>query len=340
MEQHELTNGRLLDENGNLNEAGYAFSLVKEYRREDIKAGKSRIKEWDYYYFGNHDIGIALTIADNSYMDLCSATFFDFKKKTYCQNSRMHAFSNGKRNLPPTSEIGDVKYLDNRVLFIFNNDGKKRELVGSYENFRGKEKLTFHLTVTKTRDDTMVIATPFNKDKHFYYNQKSNNLLCSGDIKLGDKGYRVENMQGVLDWGRGVWTRVNTWYWASMNDVCDGHTVGFNLGYGFGDTSKASENMFFFDDKAFKMDDVIFEIPKDKAGKEEFMKTWRMLSRNKDINLTFTPLIHRKGGGNAIVINSIQNQIFGIYNGTFTVEGKTYKIENCYGFAEKVYNRW
>ena len=40
MEQHELTNGRLLDENGNLNEAGYAFSLVKEYRREDIKAGK------------------------------------------------------------------------------------------------------------------------------------------------------------------------------------------------------------------------------------------------------------------------------------------------------------
>ena len=37
--QHKLSNGPLLDEKGNLNEAGYAFSLVKEYRRDAIKAG-------------------------------------------------------------------------------------------------------------------------------------------------------------------------------------------------------------------------------------------------------------------------------------------------------------
>ena len=47
--QHKLSNGPLLDEKGNLNEAGYAFSLVKQYQRKDIKARKGRIKEWDYY---------------------------------------------------------------------------------------------------------------------------------------------------------------------------------------------------------------------------------------------------------------------------------------------------
>ena len=42
--QHKLLKGPLLDENGNLAEAGYAFSLIKEYDRKAIKGLKSRIK--------------------------------------------------------------------------------------------------------------------------------------------------------------------------------------------------------------------------------------------------------------------------------------------------------
>ena len=45
-----LSKGPLLDEQGNLAEAGYAFDLVKEYDRKAIKGLKTRIKEWDYYF--------------------------------------------------------------------------------------------------------------------------------------------------------------------------------------------------------------------------------------------------------------------------------------------------
>ena len=38
MEQKELSEGRLLNKEGNLNEAGYSFRLIKDYHREDIKA--------------------------------------------------------------------------------------------------------------------------------------------------------------------------------------------------------------------------------------------------------------------------------------------------------------
>ncbi|HBP25462.1 MAG TPA: DUF2804 domain-containing protein, partial [Acholeplasmatales bacterium] len=50
MDQKILTPGPLLDEKGNLTEAGYATSLVKDYSREQIKSSQLRIKEWDYYY--------------------------------------------------------------------------------------------------------------------------------------------------------------------------------------------------------------------------------------------------------------------------------------------------
>ena len=64
--QHMLSKGPLLNEKGDLNEAGYAFSLVKEYRRKDIKGLKGRIKEWDYYFINDDEYGVALTIDDNS----------------------------------------------------------------------------------------------------------------------------------------------------------------------------------------------------------------------------------------------------------------------------------
>ncbi|MDD7506414.1 MAG: DUF2804 family protein, partial [Clostridiales bacterium] len=51
-EQKLLTPGDLLDNEGNLTEAGYAYGLVKKYDRNAIKVNAMRIKEWDYYYVG------------------------------------------------------------------------------------------------------------------------------------------------------------------------------------------------------------------------------------------------------------------------------------------------
>ena len=78
MAQHVLEKGKLLDTYGELDEAGYAKSLVKEYSRKDIKGMKTRIKEWDYYYIGNSRYGVALTVADNSSMSLASVSILDF----------------------------------------------------------------------------------------------------------------------------------------------------------------------------------------------------------------------------------------------------------------------
>ena len=79
--QNLLKEGPLLDSKGNLNEAGYAFSLVKEYDRKAIKRMAWRIKEWDYYYVGDDKYGVALTVADNSYMSLVSVSVLDFVNK-------------------------------------------------------------------------------------------------------------------------------------------------------------------------------------------------------------------------------------------------------------------
>ena len=341
--QHQLTPGPLLDESGNLAEAGYAFSLVKEYNRKAIKGLAGRIKEWDYYYIGDQHFGIALTIDDNSYMGLVSVSVLDYDKKSDVTKSYMKWLTFGETNFPSSSKDGNVFSESKKYSMFFSNKNGKRRLVCKMKNVKKGEDFECDLLLEENSDKSMVIATPFKKKKHFYYNQKINLLKATGYFKLGDLQYQFkkESAVGVLDWGRGVWTYSNTWYWSSLNGVTqDGHLVGFNLGYGFGDTSAASENMFFYDKEAFKLNDVVFNIPRNDKGKHLFMEDWTLKSESGDIDLSFHPIIDRYSNTNALIIQSNQHQVFGYFRGTITVGDKKYYIDNLIGFAEMVKNRW
>jgi hypothetical protein len=340
--QNKLSEGKLLNKSGNLCEAGYATSLVKEYNRADIKAKKLRIKEWDYYYVGNSSYGVALTIADNSYMGLCSLSFLDFKKPSQITKSVMKWFTKGKLALPSSSKEGDVFFKSKKVEMSFRHENNKRHLSCLWKEFtKSKKDLRLDLYLEETNKDSIVVATPFKKDKHFYYNQKINLLKCNGYVKLGEEILDFnQNTYGVLDWGRGVWTYKNTWYWSSMSGEFEGKKIGFNLGYGFGDTSTHSENIFFFENKSHKLEDVKFDIPINKNGNDSYLEPWKFRSNSGDINLTFTPIINRHANMNVGIIKSLQNQVFGKFSGYIIVDGKEYFFTDMLGFAEKVTNKW
>ncbi len=339
--QHKLSNGPLLDEKGNLVEAGYAFDLVREYSRKSIKGLVSRKKEWDYYFISDEEYGVALTIDDNSYMGMASISVLDFKNKKEVTKSYIRWLTFGEIVFPSSSKDGDV-YMESKAYnMFFGNKNGKRHLVCSMKNVAKGKDFYCDIKLEPICNDSMVIATPFKKKRHFYYNQKINLLKANGYFKLGELNHQFNSSSlGVLDWGRGVWTYSNTWYWSSLNANYNGHRIGFNLGYGFGDTSKASENMFFYDEKAYKLEDVKFEIPVNEKGKEEYLKPWKFTSQKGDIDLVFNPIIDRHANTNALIIQSNQHQVFGYFSGTIKVEGKEYKFENLLGFAEKVKNRW
>ena len=339
--QEELTRGPLLNEDGNLAQAGYATSLVKEYNRSLIKAKASRIKEWDYYYIGNKKYGIAITIADNSYMGMASVSFLDFENVKDITKSKIKLFTKGKLALPSSSVMGDIYFHSKQVQISYLHENDKRHISVHYFKFDGKNDLRADLYLEETNKDSMVIATPFDKPLHFYYNQKINLLKANGYVKIGETLYDFsDNSYGVLDWGRGVWTYKNTWYWSSMNSTYKGKRIGFNLGYGFGDTSHASENMFFYDDRAYKLEDVRFDIEISKNGKDDFLKPWKFRSQTKDINITFTPILNRHANMNLLVLKSLQNQVFGLFTGYVLIDGKEIYFEDVPGFAEKVKNCW
>lgn len=343
MNQHEITERRpLLDASGNLTEPGYAKSLLPVYRRSDIQAPKLRIKEWDYYCINNGHFALALTIADNSYMGLDSISLLNLDEGWEITKSPMTAFTNGKVGLPESSERGDVSSAGRNYSILFKNEGDRRVLIAQMKNFGPEGSLYAKVTLTDIPAESMVIATPFDKDKHFYYNQKINCMRAEGWIELGDRRFELtkDKFFAVLDWGRGVWTYHNTWYWGSASGELDGVPFGWNIGYGFGDTRAASENVLFYGGKIHKLSQVRFEIPM-QDGEENYLAPWRFSSDDGRFEMAFTPILNRAAYTSVGVIKSDQNQVFGRFTGTAALDdGTVLQVNDFFGFAEKVENKW
>ncbi|MBQ2834102.1 MAG: DUF2804 domain-containing protein [Clostridia bacterium] len=342
--QHEITKAiPLLDERGNLTEPGYARKLLPVYDRAKVKGGFARLKEWDYYYVGNERFGVALTIADNSYMGLDSISFLSFAGEPWeITKSPMRIFPMGKTSLPPTSAQG-VSEISGKGYFLkFDVRAGQRILTAHMDDFKDGQPIDIDITLTGEPEESMVICTPFEKDGHFYYNQKINCMRAKGLVRLGSEAHTLEpdSAFGVLDWGRGVWTYHNTWYWGSASGLADGVDFGFNIGYGFGDTSAASENMLFYAGKAHKLSQVTFNIPM-KDGKEDYLKPWTFTSDDGRFEMDFVPIINRASCTDVKLIKSDQNQVFGHFSGTAVLDdGTKLHIRSLLGFAEKVENKW
>ena len=340
MRNHEVTTVQpLLDGQGELREPGWSRSLVQKYNRADIKAPKIRIKEWDYYLVTAKDFAAAFTISDDGYIGLQSVSLLWLGDDPWEHTETvLNAFPMGKLRLPNDSSYGTTKYSDKRLQMSFEAKYQSRHIKVHFENFWNEKPLDAEIVLDQPPMDTMVIATPWPEKHAFYYNQKINCMRASGWLKYDGKKYAFDPATdfGTLDWGRGVWTYDNTWFWGSGNADVDGNSFGWNIGYGFGDTSAASENILFWNGKAHKLDDVTFNIPE--SG---YMDTWTFTSSDGRFEMSFEPVLDRAACLDYKVIVSDQHQVFGKMSGKAVLDdGTEVNIRDVMCFAEKVHNKY
>lgn len=338
--QHEITAPTpLLDGKGHLTEPGWARRPLWEYTRKGIRAPRYRIKEWDYYLVGNGRFAAALTVADNGYMGLASVSLLDFTRPWEHTASAMTPFPMGRTGMPPASWDGDVGHTGKTVTIYFEKTPGNRRLRCEYRRFCDGKDLLADITLAEPEQDTIVMAIPFaGKPRHFYYNQKINCMPASGTARFGDEVYTFspEDSFGTLDWGRGVWPYRNAWYWSSLSAAIDGAPFGFNLGYGFGDLTAATENALFYGGKAHKLGRVEFHLPDG-----DLMKPWAFTSDDGRLEMEMRPVIDRAARTSLGILESDQHQVFGRFTGKAVLDDRTaLAIDDLPGFAEKVINKW
>lgn len=310
---------------GCVTEPGFARDEVLAYTRENVKAPWFRRKEWDYYLVTTDTFAVAFTISDLGYVGLLSASFIDFVNKSEHTETEITVLPRGRAfGLGTSTGDAHAECHTKRLDLVFSAVEGHRHISCKFRGFHGSEDLSAELNLYEECGEAMYIATPWKeKPTAFYYNCKKNCLSVSGKVFYGD---RVETLtrddaMAVLDWGRGVWTYDNTWYWGTGSGrLHNGEPFGFNLGYGFSDRSSATENCLYYGGTLHKLGEVTFGIP-EKDGARDLLSPWQITSDDGRFEATFTPILDRSAFMDYKVILSDQHQVFGRMNGFAVTDG-------------------
>ena len=328
----------LFTEAGDLNNPGYAKQMMFEYDRGSLKSGPLALKEWDFYQIGLGDDVLQLTIGHVSYIASFSAKLISLKTGEVLDFSRMKPFPLKSMNMPTSPNAPNVVEAAGKdYAFRFDSQPTYRHLT-----IKGTDKkigdIDLDITIqADPKNEKMVIATPFEKKKQFYLNCKENFFGAKGTIRFGQKNITLsEKNTSVLDWGRGVWPFKQEWFWGNGTAYMDGGRFAFNIGWGFGDLSNATENMFFWNGKAHKLGSLIVE-----RDENDYMAPWHFTDETGNLDLTMTPVHDHFSKTEILFIKTQCHQVHGKFNGTATLpDGKKIKVVDMLAFCEHAENQW
>lgn len=328
----------LLNKEGNLINAGFATKMLYDYNRENIKANAFRVKEWDFYQITIGEYILKITIGNISYVGEFSAELFNVITEEKYSFSRMKLLPFGSIKLPLSPELSSdlmVHGKDFEIRFIVEKE-RRILILNAIDKKVGKINIDIELN-NDLNNEKLVIATPFDKDKCFYLNCKENYFGGKGKIQFGDKVVTLDaNSTAVLDWGRGVWPFAQEWYWGNGASFIDGNKFGFNIGWGFGDLEKATENMFFWNGKATKLGKLDVEV-----DTSDYMNPWKFKDQEGQFEMVMTPIYDKIVDTKIGFIQMYCHQLFGYYNGHVILDdGSKLEVKNMLAFCEHANNHW
>ncbi|WP_040949003.1 DUF2804 domain-containing protein [Gorillibacterium massiliense] len=328
----------LLGKDGSLLQRGFSTEAVMTYNREAIKAPPWRIKEWDFYQVSNDDYCLQLTIGHVSYAGNVSVKLFEFATGKHYEVTKMLVLPFNRLRMPLSAEHGDLIYRGKGISMEFRLSDGERRLICKASQGNG---LVIDVDIVLSQPDktSMVIATPFDEEPAmFYYNHKINCMPANGTVQVGNKTYRFEpeSSFGLLDWGRGVWPFHHEWFWGNGSCYVNGKPFGFNIGFGFGNLSAATENMLFYDGTAHKLGQVHFDL-----ASGGYMSKKRVTSDDGRFEMEFTPIYDQITSTKLLFVNNGCHQVFGKFNGTAVLDdGAILEIKDMVAFMEHAINNW
>lgn len=347
---------RLLAEDGRLLSPGWARHNVFDYDRRNSKPTIHR-KEWDFYQICNGEYMVQLSFANISIGGYVSAVLIDLKhpnknKKhaagTIADSTVLYLGGRDKYVLPPKGDVpNNVKMTINGIgSASFEFDTKETSRTLWYKSKDGKCECKFEMDIPEGLENITTVLPFKGHPTSYFMTTKQNCMPCRGFYRNGDikVEFSKENTFCCLDWGR-----VNTpyklvWYWGNGSGYVDGqdgkkHLFGFEITWGIGDESNATETAVFYDGKAHKFGAVDVEVfPKG----DKYMNDWHFVSEDGRFDFVMKPFYDHHCDTNALnLLRMHSHQVHGLWSGTAILDdGTKVEVKDMYAFCEYVENKW
>ena len=332
----------LLDKDGTLLAKGWARQNVFRYDRNRVRHVMRR-KEWDFYQISDGQRMLQVSFANISLGGYASVVLVDLKEgKTLI--SDMTPFIGGKDRyiLPSRGDVPNyVSFRIGKAVFEVNTGAARRSI--RYEH--GDLSCSLNMDIPEGLESITTVLPFAGYPDRYFMTTKQNCMPCEGFLRSGDSQWSFDKAESfcILDWGRVCTPYSLVWYWGNgsgwiSDEAGKKHLFGFEITWGIGDESHATETCVFYDGKAHKIGAVDVEtFPKP----DKYMQPWRFHSEDGRFNLTMEPFYDHHSDLNVGVMRMHSHQVHGKWSGTVILDdGKTLHIQDFYAFCEYVENRW
>lgn len=345
---------KLLATDGKLLSPGWARHNVFDYERDNAKPAW-RKKEWDFYQISNGEFMVQISFANISIGGYAQASITDLHNAH--QKSKIHSgtilestalFLGGKKYiLPPKGdEPNVVDFTVSGTQFKAVTEKRVRTLYFKGK-FKGKEvEANFTMDIMDGLENITTVLPFANKPTRYFMTTKQNCMPCAGTFRWGEQVWNFDKKDtfAFLDWGRVNTPYKMVWYWGNGSKVVQGpdgkdHMFGFEITWGIGDESNATETAIFWDGKAHKFGPVDVEVfPKP----DKFEEPWHFVSQDGRFDFTMTPFYDHHGDLNVLNLLRMHcHQVHGIWNGTAILDdGTKVEVRDMYAFCEYCENKW
>lgn len=184
--------------------------------------------------------------------------------------------------------------------------------------------------------EALGVVVPWNS-RLFQYTVKDVARPAQGTVTIDGQQFTVPGGESwaVLDHGRGRWPYSMSWNWGAASGVCDGRTVGLQIGGQWTNGTGSTENSILVDGRLHKISEELTWA----YDENDWLAPWHIQGELAD--LTFTPFYDRVSTMNMLVVASNTHQCFGHYSGWVAAEdGERIRVDGLLGWAEAVHNRW
>lgn len=337
----------LLNDDGTLNARGWARHNVFEYDRNLVKRERFiSCKEWDYYTVTDGKKQLLVSFANVGIGGFMGLRLLDLHTGEVTADAST-IFIGGKKHLPLNriDAPGRFKGKNGKTEFDFITKETERTVLFRMQHQGKNLECNLHMDIPEGLESITTVL-PFEGDNTKYFmTTKQNCLPLSGVFRFGDYTYEFTKDTAFcsVDWGKVNTPRELVWYWGSgatylTDESGKKHIFGFEITWGIGDESHATETCLFYDGKVHKIGAVDVE----KFPKNRFMEEWKILSEDGRFNMTMKPTFDNHSDLDLKVVARMNcHQIYGIWNGDVTLDdGTKLEIKDMFAFCEYVENRW
>lgn len=289
-----------------------------------------RNKRFDYWCVTSPELVVAFSISDIDYRSGVSTFFLDRRTKHTLTMSRARWLRPNPTMRSPWGSL-PIEYQDEEIAVRIAPGNSQVTL--TIESAR----LSADIAVEVPDDhESMGVVVPWST-RTFQYTRKDNCLAASGTVIADRTEYTLDSSTAIatMDHGRGRWPYNTVWNWASASGRTDGHEIGLQFGGKWTVGTPSTENSLRIDGRVEKISEELnWEYDSD-----DWMAPWRITGAGVDV--TFRPEYHRSSKLDRFVLLSREDQVFGSFTGQITSrDGRTFRVEDLFGWAEEVHRRW